>query len=268
MPQFQLSNFLPVTMASLSLPARKKGADVIHTTDIAFDFEGPNTLLDLFDPELLPMIYRAAESDSEIEQQSLEGVEQVSSLPMLRSTAIKMPMLLALEYAGYTMVIDRGLGETAGSNIKVDEMLVKRIRVWCKEGGSIKGSMHVQSRNVSDAQVGQLRAFLKLQTQLKLLAPVIKQSTMGDADAKAHFKEHLASGAVIDGTTAAFEKDTKAATAGSVLDTELQSGATKSRPRPKAADRAVPPAKKTAKPKPDPTGAFLGQHGAAGAGKH
>jgi hypothetical protein len=174
--QFQLTEFLPVTMAALSLPARKKGQDIIHTTDVAFEFEGSNKLLDLFDPALLPMIYRAAENESELKQQTLEGVERVSDFPMLRSAAIKMPMLLALEFAGYTMVVDRGLGETqAGSNIQVDEINVKRIRVWCKEGGSIKGSMHLQSRNVSDAQVGQLRSFLKLQTQLKLIAPQIRQ---------------------------------------------------------------------------------------------
>jgi hypothetical protein len=174
--QFQLTEFLPVTMAALSLPARKKGQDIIHTTDVAFEFEGSNKLLDLFDPALLPMIYRAAENENELKQQTLEGVERVSDFPMLRSAAIKMPMLLALEFAGYTMVVDRGLGETqAGSNIQVDEINVKRIRVWCKEGGSIKGSMHLQSRNVSDAQVGQLRSFLKLQTQLKLIAPQIRQ---------------------------------------------------------------------------------------------
>ncbi len=194
MPQFQLTEFLPVTMTTLSLPARKKGSDIIHTTDIGFEFEGPNTLLDLFDPALLPMIYRAAESESEVEQQELEGVEHISALPMLRSAAIKMPLLLALEYAGYTMIVDRGLGEAAGSNIKADEILVKRIRVWCKEGGSIKGHMHLQSRNVSSAQVGQLREFLKLQTKLKLLAPVVKQSTMDDSAAKQHYQERLASG--------------------------------------------------------------------------
>lgn len=195
MPQFQLQEFLPVTMTTLSLPARKKGTDVIHTTDIGFEFEGSNKLLDLFDPALLPMIFRAAESESEVEQKTLEGVDQVSDLPMLRSAAIKMPLLLALEYAGYTMIIDRGLGEQReGSNIQCDEVTVKRIRIWCKEGGAIKGHMHLQSRNVSSEQVGQLREFLKLQTQLKLLAPVVKQSTMSDADAKQHYQEKLASG--------------------------------------------------------------------------
>lgn len=180
--QFQLTENLTVTMVSLSLPARKKGPDVIHTTDIAFDFEGPNKLLDLFDPALLPMIYRAAENENELKQQTLEGVERVSKFPMLRSASLKMPMLLSLEFAGYTMIVDRGLGEQRkDSNIQVDEIGVKRIRIWCKEGGSIKGSMHLQSRNVSDQQVGQLRSFLKLQTQLKLLAPQIRQDDMHPA---------------------------------------------------------------------------------------
>lgn len=216
MAQFELSQALVVTMTSLSLPARKKGQDIIHTTDIAFEFEGSNKLLDLFDPALLPMIYRAAQNESELKQQTLEGVEQISEFPVLRSASIKQPMLLALEYAGYKMIIDRGLGETsAGSNIAVDEVSIRRIRIWCKEGGSIKGSMHLQSKNVSDIQVGQLRSFLKLQTQLKLLAPKIRQddlhreSTPGgkaldaelsgkpgvpDAAAKEHFSGHLASG--------------------------------------------------------------------------
>jgi len=184
--QFQLTEFLTVTMAALSLPARNKGSDIIHTTDIAFEFEGSNKLLDLFDPALLPMIYRAAVNEDELKQQTLEGVERVSDFPMLRSASIKMPMLLALEYAGYTMIVDRGLGETVpGSNIQVDEINVKRIRVWCKEGGSIKGSMHLQSRNVSDSQVGQLRSFLKLQTQLKLLAPQVRQASVEGAGGKA-----------------------------------------------------------------------------------
>lgn len=208
--QFQLTENLTVTMTSLSLPARKKGPDIIHTTDIAFEFEGPNKLLDLFDPALLPMIYRKAVDENELKQQTLEGVERVSEFPMLRSASIKQPMLLALEYSGYTMIVDRGLGEARkDSNIQVDEIGVKRIRIWCKEGGSIKGSMHLQSKNVSDAQVGQLRSFLKLQTQLKLLAPKIRQEELGAADkvlddelagkrdvaAKEHFSGHLANGA-------------------------------------------------------------------------
>lgn len=182
MPQFQLTENLTVTMVSLSLPARKKGAEVVHTTDLCFEFEGSNKLLDLFDPELLPMIYRAAVDENELKQQTIEGVEHVSDFPMLRSASIKQPVLLALEYAGYTMIVDRGLGESRkDSNIQVDEIGVKRIRIWCKEGGSIKGSMHLQSKNVSDNQVGQLRSFLKLQTQLKLLAPKIRQDEIGAA---------------------------------------------------------------------------------------
>lgn len=184
MPQFQLVEPLTVTMVSLSLPARKKGQEIVHLTDISFEFEGSNKLLDLFDPELLPMIYRAAANEHELKQQTLEGVENVSEFPVLRSASIKQPMLLALEYAGYTMVIDRGLGEKSkDSNIQVDEIGVKRIRIWAKEGGSIRGNLHVQSRNVSDVQVGQLRSFLKLQTQLKLLAPKIRQAEIGGAGA-------------------------------------------------------------------------------------
>jgi hypothetical protein len=251
MPQFQLTDFLPVTMGSLSLPARKKGTEIVHTTDIAFDFEGSNKLLDLFDAALLPMIYRAAIDENEVEQHELEGVETVSDLPMLRSVSIKMPIPLALEYAGYTMIIDRGLGEQRkDSNIQVDEITIKRIRVWCKEGGSIKGSMHLQSKNVSDVQVGQLRSFLKLQTQLKLLAPQVKQAPI-DGTAEAFYKERLASGDPLAADLAPASAPAKPTAA-------------KPAAKPKPTAAAKPPEKKLtvaqrqAKAREDATAAFAG----------
>lgn len=171
---FQLTEFLPIVVASVSLPAKKKGTEIIHTTDITVVSEGANSLLNLFDPKLLDQWYRAVESDEDNPEPELAGVESVSEKPVLRTTSVKMPLQLTQEYAGYTLIIDRGTGGKT-HDIEVGEVTIKSIRVWMKEGGSVKMSMHLQSKDVSSAQVGQLRDFQKRETKLKLIAPKIQQ---------------------------------------------------------------------------------------------
>lgn len=189
MSVFQLPNFLPVKVAGLSLPARKKGAEIVHTTDIVVEHEGANDVLNLFDAELLDMLYREIESEAEEKQMSLDSIQKVSKKPVLRTAALQAPIALSLKWVGYELTIDRGLG--GDSNIVVDEIEIKRIRIWPKEGGTVKVMMHLQSKHVGAPQVGQLRELLKLETKIRLLAPKQKQDA-------------------IDGTTAAFEADTKA----------------------------------------------------------
>ncbi len=208
---FQLLEWLPIKVAALNLPSRKKGSDVIHLTDIVVECEGSNALLNYFDPTLLDMLYREATSGDEKKQAEIEGLDiGISSKPMLRTSSLRSPILLSLEFVGYALTIDRGLGGK-DSNITVDEITVKSIRLWPREGGSVKLSLHLQSRNVSDTQVGQLRALLKLETQMKLQAPQVRQTEISapgkaldaelagkpgvpDAAAKEHFSGHLASG--------------------------------------------------------------------------
>lgn len=173
MSLFQLLNPLPVKLIAVNIPARKKGPEIIHTTDVVLEFEGSNALLDYFDPELRPMLYRALREGEKAQQDQLPGVDIVSDMPILRTTALRVPIALSLEFAGYTMELDRGRG-TKDSNISADEIEVKRIRIWPKEGGSVRGQMHLQSRHMSGAEVGQLRDMLKLETTVILRAPPLQ----------------------------------------------------------------------------------------------
>lgn len=182
MATFQITKPAPVTLMAVNLPAKKKGQDIILTTDIVFELEGPNhEVLPRFDAQLLPMLYRPAEEGDKGPQRgqaTLEGVDAVSKLPLLRTAALKMPMPLVLEFTGYTLTVDRGLGDgpaAGSSNIVVDEATIKSIRLWAKEGGTVRIVMHVQSKNVSDEQVGQLRGLLKRRTEVTLIAPKLQQ---------------------------------------------------------------------------------------------
>lgn len=252
-PRFELNN-QPIKITALSLPTKKHREGVIRTVDIAFTMEGGNQLLNLFDPVLLDQHYKAVETPADKlrhQQLQIEELDEGAPKPLLRCQNIRWPVRLSLEYIGYTLTIDRGMGDyvSAGknvtSNIIVPETSVKGITIECKEGGSVIVRGRLQATNMEDEDIGRLSHFIKRETRITAKAPVVKQ-------------------AAIDGTTAAFEKDVKGSAAtGSVLDAELESGATKARPRPKAADRAVPAAKRTAgaKAKQDATAAFVAQHG-------
>lgn len=252
-PRFEL-NEQPIKITALSLPTKKHREGVIRTVDIAFTMEGGNQLLNLFDPVLLDQFYKAVETPADQlrhKQIQIEELDEKAPKPLLRCQNVRWPVRLSLEYIGYTLTIDRGMGDhvSAGknvtSNIIVPETSVKGLTIECKEGGSVIVRGRLQATNMEDEDIGRLSHFIKRETRITAKAPMVKQ-------------------AAIDGTTAAFEKNTKGAAAGgSVIDAELEAGATKARPRPKAADRAVPAAKKTAgaKVKADATGAFLAQHG-------
>lgn len=258
-PRFELNN-QPIKITALGLPTKKHREGVIRTVDIAFTMEGGNQLLNLFDPVLLDQYYKAVETPADQlrhKQIQIEELDEGAPKPLLRCQNIRWPVRLSLEYIGYTLTIDRGMGDHVSggknvtSNIVVPETSVKGLTIECKEGGSVVVRGRLQATNMEDEDIGRLSHFIKRETRITAKAPVIKQAT-------------------IDGTKAAFDKDHPGAAAnGSVLDAELESGATKSRPRPRPADRAVPAAKKTAgaKAKQDATAAFVAQHGNA-APKH
>lgn len=176
---FQLTTPLAVKVARMSTPARKKGSDVFRTTDITVEFEGSNeALLPLFAPELLEL-YRPLNDGESPEQRDLAGVDTVSNRPVLRFGCLQQPLRLDLEFAGYHMILDRGLGAGKGgrpsSNVESDEVTIKRIRIWTKEGGTVKGDMHLQGLNFSAEQVGWLRDMLLGPSTLQLAASATNQ---------------------------------------------------------------------------------------------
>ncbi len=233
-PRFEL-NMQPIKITALRLPTKKHREGLIRTVDISFTMEGGNQLLNLFDPVLLDQHYKAVETSADQmrhKQIQIEELDEGAPKPLLRCQNIAYPVRLSLEYVGYTLTIDRGMGDHVSvgknvtSNIVVPETTVKGISIECKEGGSVIVRGRLQATNMEDEDIGRLSHFIKRETRISAKAPEVKQ-------------------AAIDGTTAAFKKDHPGAQPDdNVVDAELESGETRGTPKPRGNSRAVPPAKK------------------------
>jgi len=232
-------NDQPIKIDKLSLPTKKVRDGVVKTAIIDFTIEGGNRILDLFDPELIQRFYKAVVTDEDKLRQKqiqIEDQDEQAPMPLLTMTCIKWPVALVNEYTGYKLTVDHGLGDhTFGgkettSNIIAPEATIKGLRITCKEGGSVIVRGRALVVGMSGADIGKMSDFIKLETKISAEPPQQKQ-------------------AAIDGTTAAFEKDHPGAKAGagSVLDSELESGSARGTPKPRGgSSRAVPPARKTA----------------------
>ncbi len=230
-------NDQPIKIDKLSLPTKKVRDGVVKTAIIDFTIEGGNRILDLFDPELIQRFYKPVITDEDKLRQKqiqIEDQDEQAPMPLLTLTCIKWPVALVNEYTGYKLTVDHGLGDhkfggkDTTSNIIAPEATIKGLRITCKEGGSVIVRGRALVVGMSGADIGKMSDFIKLETKISAEPPQQKQAT-------------------IDGTKAAFDKDHPGAQAGeSVIDDELESGSTRSTPKPKGNSRAVPPARKTA----------------------
>lgn len=166
--RFEIPGWQAVTVLEVNPTGKKKGQEVTHLVDVVVSMEGPNGLLNLFDPHWREMFFTSEEEGTG--QRELDGVDAVSDLPVLTSTEIKWPVPMSFERKGMKLEIDWGRGGR-DSNLLVDEIRVSGVRVWCKEGGSIKVVCHLQSTLFSDTQIIKLIGLLKCETKLKLYPP-------------------------------------------------------------------------------------------------
>lgn len=186
---FELKNFSPVKGKTINIRSENHGSDHVIAVDWAVSMEVPNTFLNKLDSALLPMFYKPAEQegDAAAAQPQLEGVEEVSSLPLLRSTNVKFPLALNFEFVGYQVTVDRGLG--GKSNLVMLEAKVNKFTVDCKEGGTAVVSFRIQATGLNEETRGQLSSYIKgATTAIALKPPEMKQEpidgTQGHPGAK------------------------------------------------------------------------------------
>lgn len=190
----RIDNFTPTKLLSLNVRTENHGDGLQRAVDLKCLLALPNTSLDQLDPALLDMIFKPVPVDGDAGQATqteLDGVAPITSKPLLRSHRIKFPMALDVEYSGYQLTVDRGLG--GSSNLTLLEVMLNKVTVNCKEGGTVEIGFRLQISNVGDEVIGRLSSYIKSDMHIALLPPEMKQEA-------------------IDGSTEAFNKDHPEAT--------------------------------------------------------
>ena len=142
---------------------------------LTFSMELSNDALSYFDGSLKSFLYtKSAASSGAPAQRGLEGVEQISDMPNLTKTGIKIGKFhWNEELTGYELVIDHGMG--GKSNLDIADAVVLNFRIEPKEGGTMVLGFLLESLDVPEKVFGKLATLKNREVQITLTAPEVKQ---------------------------------------------------------------------------------------------
>ena len=169
---FEIEDFAPVTITSVNPRSERHGPEELHpAVDIGICLVTGNNILSALDGKLLDALYTKNANTDQGGQQSLDGVEQMATLPNL-----KFPMMGALKWKkdliGYTVTVQHGVG----SDIVMTGCKVGKFTIDPKEGGSVELRFRVQSSDSLDERtLGKLGLLVQNEVNIMLLAPEAKQ---------------------------------------------------------------------------------------------
>ena len=188
---FELSTPTEALLKTFTPRTEKHGDDEVSAASLGLKIIGPNTLLDIVQPGVRDMLYKASES-----QDQLPGVDPHT--PLLRAKGVETVKLAAC-FDGWTLKIDHGLD--GGDPFVIGGSRVDKFVVTPHEGGSVEIDFRVGSSDIDETEAGWLYGHQKHDITITLHAPE------KPVDA-------------IDGTTEAFERDHPEASAADLFAAE------------------------------------------------
>ena len=172
--QFQIANSSKIQFTNFNARTEKHGPESVPAADLTLVMDAPNTMLNYFGPGLMESMYGPADADDD-EQEELDGIEPVSTLPKLKFPGLA-PLKIDKKLAGYALTIDYGLGED--SAIEIHGCDVGKFTLECKEGGTVQLKFQVQcQQGLTEQIMGKLAMLNGQELSIRLLAPVVAQST-------------------------------------------------------------------------------------------
>lgn len=166
-------------IASITTRIEKHGDEDVPAVSLGLRITGPNTLLDLMQPGLREVLYKAVD-----DQEALPGVD--APTPLLRTRCIEKFPVKMPDMVGWQLVIENGIDDESAIDLhdcKVDKFVAEPF-----EGGSCEISFRVGTSDIDEAYAGRLAMKLGREVPISLVAPQAKPDA-------------------IDGTVAAFEAD-------------------------------------------------------------
>lgn len=172
---FELEDFTTVKLTNMNPRKELHGPERVMAVDLNFTLDAPNSILSQFDGGLLSAVYCKTEA-GESDQDELDGVEPVTSLPNLRFPKMA-PIKWDAKHAGYSLCIDYGLG--GDGNIELEGCEVGKFVLDCKEGGTVEVKFQVQCAvGLTERIVGKLALMIGGECEIMLTAPTVAQAPL------------------------------------------------------------------------------------------
>lgn len=172
---FEIKEHSPVKLTNFNARVEKHGSESVPACDLTFQMDAPNSVLTYFSPELLESLYKAVEQGAEDEQEELDGVDPITSLPLLRFPELS-PLKFEKKHAGFALNIDYGLG--GDSSIDITGCEVGKFVLDPKEGGTVQVKFQVQCQSGLTEQImGKLAMMNGQEVSIRLTAPMVQQAT-------------------------------------------------------------------------------------------
>lgn len=170
--QFSLDFLTNAKLGNVNFRNELHGDDHVSAVDMSFTINSSNTILDKFDPALLPALYKNAAVESG--QASLEGVDGI--LPNFRFPRLSLPLKWTAKLSGYYLTIDYGLGNE-DSNIEIDACSISKFDISPREGGTVEVKILVQSSSdrLTESVRGKLSGLIQSEVQILLTAPTVSE---------------------------------------------------------------------------------------------
>lgn len=172
--QFALNDWTAATCTHVNKRTENHGNELVHSKDLFWKIEGPNTLLDLVNAGLRHAIYKHAGT------QVLPGVEDVT--PELRCALLEGPFPIKYEGSGYMLTVK--FGEVSGEQIELGGSELGKMKVDPKEGGTALLLFRTSHTGLSMGEMGRLDTFDGKQMQILLAPPSLQAGTLPDKKPK------------------------------------------------------------------------------------
>lgn len=175
---FKIETFTAATIRSVTKRRESHGDERVNAWTLGLEIEGPNTMLDVIDPEIRHALYKPVEG-----QDQLPGVEPAT--PVLRCNHFDRHALIT-EHEGWTLTVDDTID--ALEPMAIGGIKISKVTIEAKQGGTIALRFNVGTSDWNSAQWAWLSERHEEQVWITLMPPKPMQG-------------------VIDGSTEAFERD-------------------------------------------------------------
>jgi hypothetical protein len=177
MKQFALRESTAIRIAAADFKPRKSGKRKEPGVRLDVGMLVTNLTLDQLWPGFRERLYREADGQNAEAQRALEGIDAVSTTPLLIFPNLK-PIRFRDELTGYKATVEIGIGRKE-SAIELTDCTLDKFEADLKQGGAVQLRFRISSVGLNKRQIGDLGILVDCDVALLLEPPPVQDPLTG-----------------------------------------------------------------------------------------